>query len=112
MLHKMKLKSQSFNAIKSGKKIIEARLYDEKRRTLKLGDRIEFTRKPNREEKIEVQVIGLLKYKTFADLAEDYPPEYFGANSKDNLLNSVYNYYTKEKESKYGVLGIRIKRIG
>lgn len=111
MLHKMKLTPQPFSAIKSDKKIIEVRLYDEKRRTISLGDKIEFTKESDNEEKIKVQVIGLLRYKTFADLANDYPPQNFGAENKDDLLNSIYKYYTKEKEAEYGVLGIRIRLI-
>ena len=42
MLHKMKLKKEPFEMIKSGKKIYELRLYDEKRKKLKIGDTVEF----------------------------------------------------------------------
>ena len=93
MLHKMKLTPQPFNAIKSDKKIIEVRLYDKKRRVINLGDEIEFTKEPNNEEKIKVQVIGLLRYKTFADLADDYPPQNFGAKSTEALATTLAHFW-------------------
>jgi len=111
MLHKMKLTAPAFDAIKSGKKIIEIRLYDAKRRIINIEDKIEFTREPDKKEKIKVQVTGLLRYNAFRDLLEDYPLKYFGANNKRDLLKNLYSYYTKEKESQYGVIGIRIKKI-
>ena len=107
----MKLSARPFNSIKSGNKIIEVRLYDEKRQSVELGDEIEFSKEPEVNENIKVRVIGLLRYQTFSDLTQDYPAEYFGAESRDALLDNIYNYYTKEKESQYGVLGIRIKLI-
>lgn len=42
MIHYMKLKDEPFCAIKSGKKVVEMRLFDEKRTLLKLNDFIEF----------------------------------------------------------------------
>lgn len=43
MIHKMKLHNKPFNLIKEGSKIIELRLYDEKRAKVKIDDIIEFT---------------------------------------------------------------------
>lgn len=41
ILHQLKLASLPFESIKSGRKTIESRLYDEKRREINLGDEIE-----------------------------------------------------------------------
>lgn len=46
MLHRMKLQSEPFAKIKNGKKILEIRLFDDKRQKLHLGDEIEFSRAP------------------------------------------------------------------
>ena len=54
MLHKMKLKESPFERIKNGTKTVEFRLYDEKRRKIKIGDQIEFSKLPELEEKILV----------------------------------------------------------
>lgn len=107
----MKLQPSSFNKIKKGKKIIEVRLYDEKRQSIKIGDVIEFKREPEQTETIKSEVIGLLNYKTFNDLANDFPASHFGHSDKEDLLKSIYTFYTKEQEEKYGVLGIKMKLI-
>ena len=39
-IHQMKLNNKPFNMIKNGRKNIELRLYDEKRRKLNIGDEI------------------------------------------------------------------------
>ena len=43
MLHKMKLKLSPFEKIENGSKMIELRLFDEKRQKVQVGDFIEFT---------------------------------------------------------------------
>src|SRR3989344_860497 len=98
MLHAMKLQPYSFDKIKEGKKIIEVRLYDEKRRNIKIGDIIEFKKEPGQTEIIMVEVIELLNYKTFADLFSDFPASSFGHPDKEGLLKSIYTFYSEEQE--------------
>lgn len=109
MLHIMKLQPFPFDKIKEGKKIIEVRLYDEKRRDIKIGDVIEFKKEPEQTEVIKAEVVSLLNYKTFNNLVNDFPASYFGHSDKEDLLKSIYTFYTKEQEKKYGVLGIKVK---
>jgi len=111
MKHIMKLQADSFDKIKGGKKIIEVRLYDDKRRTIKLGDNIEFKKEPEQIESINTEVIDLLRYKSFEDLINNFPASDFGYESKENLLTAIYSFYKKEEEEKFGVLGIKIKLI-
>lgn len=42
MLHDLKLYANNFDKIESGQKLREYRLYDEKRRTINIGDTIRF----------------------------------------------------------------------
>jgi ASC-1-like (ASCH) protein len=109
----MKLQSDPFERIKNGEKVLELRLYDEKRQKVEVGDEIKFSKMENSEEKIKVGVVGLLHYKKFADIIQDLPAAYLGykESEKDYLKNSMYEIYTREDEEKYGVLGIRIKLI-
>lgn len=53
--HVMKLEEEYFNYIKNGTKRIEIRLFDEKRRKIKIGDKIIFYKLPDMKEKIEVK---------------------------------------------------------
>ena len=41
-MHKLNVKEKYYNMLKSGTKTIELRLFDEKRRKIKVGDTIEF----------------------------------------------------------------------
>jgi len=107
----MKLQPSPFDKIKNGQKIIEVRLYDEKRREIRIGDIIEFKREPEQIETIKTEVIGLFNYKTFKDLSNDFPANAFGHNDTDDFMKSIFMFYTKEQEEKYTVLGIRIKLI-
>ena len=57
----MKLKETPFERIKNGTKTIEFRLYDEKRKKVKIGDKIEFSKLPDLHEKILVEVLDIYK---------------------------------------------------
>ena len=68
MIHKMKLNEEPFERIKNGTKTIEFRLYDEKRQQVKIGDKIEFSKLPDLQEKLIVDVIDLYREDTFENL--------------------------------------------
>ena len=105
MLHKMKLKESPFEKIKNGTKTIEFRLYDEKRQQIKIGDKIEFSKLPDLQEKLVVNVVELYKEKNFEDL---FRKIYTDEEEIKKNTNSMYEYYSHEKEKQYGVLGIKI----
>ena len=110
--HTMKLQSEPFEKIKLGMKKIELRLYDEKRRAIEIGDTITFLKEPDQTENLVVKVISLLRYATFADIAEDFDTKtYFGHTSKDELLAGVGHFYTEDDQKHFGVLGIRIRKL-
>lgn len=111
MKHEMKLNNEPFECIKNGTKTIELRLNDEKRKLLTVGDYIEFTNRVT-NEKLLVEVINLFKYNSFEELYKHFNKIEIGysineeANPKD-----MENYYSKEEQEKYGVLGIKIKKL-
>ena len=111
MKHEMKLNNGPFMNIKNGTKTIELRLNDEKRQLLKIKDLIEFT---NREtlEQLLVEIENLYHYPSFEELYKHFDKVAMGyredeeANPKD-----MEEYYSKEEQEKYGVLGIEIKKV-
>ena len=113
MIHEMKLQPKYFNFILNGTKRIELRLNDEKRQTIKLGDTIKFLKEPNLDESFLVKVIELIKYNSFLEMFNDYDISILSDNSmsKEELLNDLEKFYTKEKQQTYGVLGIRFELI-
>ena len=113
MIHEMKLQPEYFNFILNGTKRIEIRLNDEKRQNIKLGDKIKFLKEPDLNESFEAQVIGLLRYNSFEEMFKDYDISILSDKSmtKEELIYVLEQFYTKEKQEKYGVLGIRIELI-
>lgn len=107
----MKLATEPYNDIASGKKVIESRLFDEKRQTITIGDQIVFSENNRPENNVTTVVKGLLRYQTFKELFADHEPSLFGEESRDFLLNQIKQFYSDEDEQKYGVIGIRLELI-
>ena len=83
-------------------------MYDEKRRKVKIGDQIEFSKLPDLQEKILVDVLDLYIEHSFAELFEKLYEDKEIAKQK---ANAMYEYYSPENEEKYGVVGIKIKLV-
>lgn len=111
MQHQMKLATEPYNNIASGKKLIESRLYDEKRQQISIGDQIIFSENDKPENSVTTVVKGLLRYQTFKELFADHDPELFGEESRDFLLTQIKSFYSDEDEQKYGVVGVRLELI-
>ena len=111
MKHEMKLNNGPFSNIKNGTKTIELRLNDEKRQLLKIKDLIEFTNRGTLEQML-VEIKNLYHYPSFEELYKHFDKVAMGykedeeANPKD-----MEEYYSKEEQEKYGVLGIEIKKV-
>ena len=109
MTHKMKLNEEPFEKIKNGSKTIELRLYDEKRRKIKVGDMIRFMSKT---DKLAATVKALHIFKNFEKLYAALPLDKCGYSADELPTASpddMLEYYTKEQIKKYGVVGIEIE---
>ena len=113
MEYVMKLQPKYYNFILKGTKRIEIRLFNEKRQQIKIGDIIKFKKEPELTESFKVKVIGLLRYNTFEDLINDFDIAILADASmtKQELIKVLEEFYSKEQQEKYGVLGIRIELI-
>ena len=107
--HQLKLATEPFNAIISGNKTIESRLYDVKRQKIQIGDRIIFTNRDNSEQTVTAEVVGLLRYATFRDLFSHNNPRKFGGDNVEWLENQISEFYSIEDQKIYGVIGIEFK---
>ena len=108
MLHKMKLQKSPFERIKNGTKTVEFRLYDEKRRKIKIGDQIEFSKLPDLQETILVDVLDLYREDTFENL---FKKLFTDEDEIKKETKSMYQYYSPDEEKQYGVVGIKISLI-
>ena len=105
MLHNMKLKERPFENIRNGTKTIEFRLYDEKRKLINIGDQIEFSKLPDLQEKILVDVLDLYREETFNKLFKKLIDD---ENEVQRKTKAMKEFYSDEEEKKYGVVGIKI----
>ena len=108
----MKLADEPLELMVSGMKTVEIRLYDEKRKKITVGNTIEFIWL-NGDERVSAKVVALHRFDSFRELfASDLRSKTgFGDLSEADAVEAMYKYYTKEQESKYGVLGIEIVLI-
>ena len=109
--HQLKLATEPFDAIVSGKKTIESRLYDEKRQKIQLGDEIVFTNRDNPGQTATVKVVGLLRYQTFHDLFIRNNPAKFGGESVKWLEKQIGEFYSLSDQLENGVIGIEFEIV-
>lgn len=111
MIHEMRLNNEPFNKIKEGTKTVELRLLDEKRKALRVGDKIIFTNRAN-NEKIDVLVTNLFKADSFEPIYEKYSKVAMGYNEEDDAKpEDMEEYYSKEEIKKYGCIAIEIEKV-
>lgn len=112
MRHVMHLLPIPYEKIRSGQKTIELRLNDEKRRLIRVGDEIEFVNTDDEDRKIVALVVNIYRFDSFDDLYKSLPLiecGYTQAQIDTAKASDMDVYYSKEKQKKYGVLGIEIK---
>lgn len=114
MNHNMKLTENPFERIKNNSKSIEVRLFDEKRKTIEIGDTITFHKLPSLKESIKVRVIGLSRFNDFRTLFSIFGNKEFGKPNDftiEEQISGMREIYSRKKENKYGVLGIHIQLL-
>ena len=109
-MHEMRLNPQPFEMIKNGSKTIELRLYDEKRRRIKVGDDIRFTDIDSGDSFVAA-VVGLHRFDSFEELYSELPLlkcGYTPENVSEARSCDMEKYYSAEEESRYGAVGIEL----
>lgn len=105
---KVHLHPDVFEIVRNGKKDIEVRVNDEKRRKLKVGDTLIFLKRPLDDEEIRAKVVGLEYYDFFLNLVDNYEMEriYLSSYSKEQYLDEMKRFYTREEQEENGVVAI------
>ena len=104
------IKKKYFDLIKNKEKMIELRLFDEKRKLIKINDIITFIGSETKEE-LKAKVINLYKAKNFEKLSQIIDIEKTGFKSLEELIINISEFYTVEKINSFGVLGIEIELL-
>ena len=110
VIHEMKLNPSPFEMIKSGIKTIELRMYDDRRKGIKVGDEIVFTHTES-GEKLCATVIELHLFDSFAELYRCLPLLKCGYTAEDvdkAHPSDMEQYYSPEQQKLHGVVGIEL----
>lgn len=111
MTHYMNLNPQPFSMIAQGKKTIELRLLDEKRKAVSVGDTLIFTNTENTEEQLVCLVKNLYMFDSFEKLYGVLPLDkcgYLPEEIPSASYKDMEAYYPAEKQKQYGVVGIEV----
>lgn len=96
-----------------GTKRIELRLNDEKRKNMKIGDVLSFYKQPLLEESFKTRIVDLIYFDSFNDAISNLPFELIADkdDNKESLLKDLDIIYSKEKQEKCGVIGIKLELL-
>lgn len=114
MTHTLNLKPQPFEMIRSGRKTIELRLWDEKRSQIGVGDTLVFVHTDDPTRTLAARVTALHRFPDFAALYAALPLDKCGYLPEEIPSASPADmnaYYSVEKQALYGVVGIEIAVI-
>ena len=112
--HVMNLTPAPMQEIRTGNKTIELRLNDEKRKQISVGDTIKFINTEDSNDTLRVKVVDLFLFSSFAELYDNLPLLNCGYNEDNTNTASpddMEMYYSREKQNKYGVVGIEISLL-
>lgn len=111
--HKMRLLPEYFEYMKTGTKKLEIRLNDEKRKNIKIGDLIIFEKLDDTQELLKTKVTNLYYYSDFNELINENDVTLLADKSvsKEKLIKTLNEIYSKVEQDKYGVVAIEIEKI-
>ena len=109
----MKVKPEYFEKIKTGKKIYEIRLLDDKRKLIKMGDTILLKKLPEVIEGVVLKVVDIRFFDTFKDMIKRISSKDLGYEdlSPDQIEEIYHGYYDVEEENEKGVVALKVERL-
>lgn len=111
MRYEMRLNKLPFEQMVEGKKSVEVRLNDAKRKLIAVGDEILFSNRDNPNQTIVKRVVDLRLYNSFAEMANNENCVLAGFDkgyTVQEVVDCYHTYYSPEEEQKFGVLVIEL----
>lgn len=111
MQMKVHLHPDVYEIVRLGSKNVEARVNDEKRRQLKVGDTLLFLKRPLEEESCEAKVVELKYFDNFKDMGLYYDMKrlYLEDYTLDMWLKELSRFYSDEEIKENGVVAIEFE---
>ncbi len=113
-MHSMHLAHEPYERMWDGRKTLELRLNDPKRREIRVGDIIRFEDTTDDTEILQAEVTELLPFPSFRELYAALPLSEMGYLPEEEKTASpadMDKYYTPEEQARWGVLAIRVKSL-
>ena len=108
-IHELTLHQEPFRLIGEGKKTIEMRLNDAKRRLICVGDRLIFTNRTTGEQ-LSASVLKIEAFPNFEELYRHHDPLLLGYVIGETVSHhDMKIYYTPDQITHHGVLAIMFK---
>ncbi|MDE6474677.1 MAG: ASCH domain-containing protein [Clostridia bacterium] len=111
----MHLSDDMFDAIAAGTKVVETRLFDEKRKLVGVDDYIEFVKESNKSQRVIRRVVERVIGKSFEEvfgiILLRFSPKQLGSpddSSLNSMVKAMYKYYDRDKELQHGVISFII----
>lgn len=114
MKHEMKLNPNAFEGVRNHKQKYESRLFDEKRRRIKIGDTIVFSKLPELKETVEVKVIDIINAKNFEELFHKVDPveaNWPATFSAKDCAKAMLKFYPIEEQEQYEVAAFKLELV-
>lgn len=104
------------------RKTVECRLYDEKRRKLNIGDKIQFECLET-ERTVTAEITGLFVAEDFEELVYSLPVDWhYGISTTEfprqhhiflykKIIGELRSIYTKHEEKNYGFIAIKFREV-
>lgn len=110
----MRIDRKSFDRMKTGEKIWEIRLNDEKRKTIAVGNQIVFMRRPELEERLPMIVEEKLFFSDVQRLLDKVPLKEIVAvetMSEVEWIQDFMTHYRPEEVVRDGIVALKVKRV-
>ena len=111
-MHHMHLRQKPFDQMDRGRKTLELRLWDEKRRQIRVGDVIRFENTDDETDVLHMEVTEVLCFPSFAELYRSVSLADCGyAPGEPASPEDMDAYYTPEQQARWGVVAIRVAEL-
>ncbi len=107
-MHTMSVHEKYYTLLKHGHKTIELRLFDNKRKSIKIGDIIKFCNISDNTDNFQAIVVHLYKAENFEKLCDIIDSAKAGFDNKDILIQVMQEFYPLDKQNEVGVIGIEV----
>lgn len=106
----MRLQPEIYDSFINGTKRIEIRLLDDKRKEIKIGDKIKIMKRPDFNETFDAIVEDLLYFDNFNDLFDniDNILLFDKPYTRESILEELNKCYPEEEQKELGVVGIKL----